>query len=100
MFRFNIYSLGKDGKPDTNLLNQSIYFTAIKQHGWQKVDLKPYHIVVDRDVFISAQYIQGYPVYKYFSGVTVGTKAWIKDASDSYWEETPLGAAMYLVVKY
>jgi hypothetical protein len=97
LFRLNIYSVvGKI--PAKNLLNKNIYFSS-RKGGWVTVDLSSLGLVVNEDIFIAVQYVKGYDDYKYYSGAFFGTKAWIRSASDSYWEETPLGAAMYLVAK-
>lgn len=58
VFRLNVYTIDKDGKPSENVLKENILFSPKEKTGLMEIDLSSYHILVNDDVFISMEWVK------------------------------------------
>jgi hypothetical protein len=57
-FRINFYAL-KDGLPDNSILQENIIANSSIKKGKLSIDLSEYNIVVEQDIFVSIELIEG-----------------------------------------
>lgn len=103
VFRFNVYSVGQDGKPKDNLLTSNIVFEPKEKTGMLEVDLLPYSIYVDDDVFIAIEWVKDLGENKglSFSTRLVGGATYYRQASQDKWEKIPsIGIGLHTEIGY
>ncbi|MBK9285546.1 MAG: carboxypeptidase-like regulatory domain-containing protein [Sphingobacteriaceae bacterium] len=103
IFRVNLYCVGKNGLPDTNLLQQNIYITMPQKTGFIKTDLTPYNLFLDEDAFISIEWIKdlGDASKLSFATKLVGSATYFRQASQDKWEKvSPIGIGLHVEVAY
>lgn len=103
LFRFNVYTVGKDGMPDKNILPENIIIETSITNGTVEVDLKPFYITVDEDYFIALEWIKDLGDVKglFFSTKLIGHGTYFRQASQANWEKIkPLGIGLYVEVEY
>jgi hypothetical protein len=103
MFRLNIYSMDEKGLPKENILKQNIIIEPKEKTGLIEVDLRPYNIFVDEDVFITLEWIKdlGDATGLMFSTKLVGSATYFRQASQDKWEKiTPFGVGLHVEVGY
>ncbi|MCE3258848.1 MAG: outer membrane protein with a CnaB-type/M14 peptidase domain [Bacteroidetes bacterium] len=103
MFRLNIYSVDDKGLPKENILKQNIIIEPKEKTGLIEVDLRPYNIFVDDDVFVSLEWIKdlGDATGLMFSTKLVGSATYFRQASQDKWEKiAPLGVGLHVEVAY
>jgi hypothetical protein len=103
VFRINLYSVGKDGYPYENILKQNIIIEPTEMKGFIEVDLRPYAIFVNDDVFISIEWIRdlGDATGLYFSTKLVGNSTYFRQASQDKWEKIPsIGVGLHVEAAY
>ena len=59
-FRVNVYDL-KDGLPNKKILRENLIVETDKEYGTLHIDLTPYRLVVDENVFVGLEWIEDYP---------------------------------------
>ncbi len=57
-FRVNLYTVAPNGKPDASILKQLILTPKIMGNGLVELDLTPYKIYTNKDVFIALEWIK------------------------------------------
>ena len=103
IFRLNVYSVSDKGMPKENILKQNIIIEPKEKLGFIEVDLTPYAIFADDDVFISIEWIKdlGDARGLYFSTKLVGAATYFRQASQDKWEKTsPIGIGIHVEVGY
>lgn len=103
IFRLNVYSVSDKGMPKENILKQNIIIEPKEKNGFIEVDLTPYAIFADDDVFISIEWIKdlGDVTGLYFSTKLVGAATYFRQASQDKWEKTsPIGIGIHVEVGY
>ncbi len=103
IFRLNLYKVAKQGGPGENILNQNIIIPVKSMPSFIEVDLMPYGIYVDEDVYISIEWIKeiskGNTVM--FSAKLIGSQTYYKNASQDKWEKLPsVGIGLHAEVGY
>lgn len=91
-FRINFYNL-KDGMPHELILKENIIFETDIKSGLLEVDLKPYDLVIDEDLFVSLELIETLENKKgvlTFNGKLFGTDTYLRNTSHDIWIKTPL----------
>lgn len=94
VFRFNIYKIDKEGYPKDNILTSNIIFEPKDTTGLMDVDLKPYNIYVDEDVFIAVEWIKDLGQNGgslAFSAEIFGYHTYARKASHDTWMKFPVG---------
>ncbi len=101
--RVNVHRL--NGRPEGNLLNENLIVELKpQQRGWVKVDLHPYHLIVNEDVAVSVEWVYhggkgtslSLPI-----GMLTGAVHFYKYGSQGRWKKFPgMSSAMELVVSY
>lgn len=102
-FRFNIYNADKKGYPNENILKQTIFIEPAENTGLVTLDLTPYNIFVDDDVFVSIEWIKDYGDTKglMFSAKLIGAATYFREASQDTWEKLgPIGVGLWAEVAY
>lgn len=103
VFRLNVYSSDDKGFPKENILKQNIILEPKEKTGLLEIDLKPYNIFVDEDVFISLEWIKdlGDVTGLMFSTKLVGSGTYFRQASQDKWEKiAPIGIGLHAEVGY
>jgi hypothetical protein len=103
MFRLNIYSVDEKGYPKENILKQNIIIEPKEKTGLIEVDLKPYNIFVDSDVFVALEWIKdlGNVDGLSFSTKLAGTGTYFRQASQDKWEKImPVGVGLHVEAAY
>jgi hypothetical protein len=103
VFRFNLYTPDKNGFPGENLLTQNIILEPKETTGLVELDLIPYNLFVDDDVFISLEWIKDLGDAKglYFSTKLIGSTTYFRQASQDKWQKaTPVGVGLHAEVAY
>jgi len=103
LFRLNIYSVDEKGYPKENILKHNIIIEPKEKTGLVEVDLKPYGIFVDEDVFVALEWIKdlGNAQGLNFSTKLVGSGTYFRKASQDKWEKThPVGVGLHVEAAY
>lgn len=103
MFRLNIYKKDERGMPGENILQENIIIEPKEKTGFIELDLKPYGLYVDDDVFVSLEWIKdlGDVEGLRFSTKLAGTGTYFRQASQDKWEKiTPFGVGLHVEVGY
>jgi len=102
IFRFNVYNKDENGYPKDNLLTQNIIIEMKEKTGLIELDLTPYNLYVDDDVFISIEWIKDLGDIKglYFSAKLVGSQTYFRQASQDKWQKIPVGLGLHAEVAY
>lgn len=103
LFRLNFYSVDEKGFPKENILKQNIIVEPKEKTGLIEVDLQPYNIFVDEDVFVALEWIKDLGDAKglNFSTKLVGTGTFFRQASQDKWEKiTPVGVGLHVEAAY
>lgn len=103
MFRLNVYSSDEKGMPKENILKQNIIIEPKEKTGLINIDLKPYGIFVDEDVFVSIEWIKdlGDATGLTFSTKLVGSGTYFRMASQDKWEKVnSIGVGLHVEVGY
>ena len=100
-FRLNIYDL-KDGVPDKNILKENIIIECNKNRGIFTIDVNKYDIIVDKDIFVSMEWIENSTERElYFSTTPNGSKTFSRYASQGTWvEEQNVSLGLNISVKH
>jgi hypothetical protein len=103
LFRFNVYSVDKDGRPKENILKQNILFEPKENVGLVELDLMPYSIFVDDDVFIAIEWVKDLGDVKglNFSTKLTGGPTYFRQASQDTWNKLPsFGVGLHAEIGY
>jgi hypothetical protein len=103
LFRFNVYSVNKKGYPEENILKQNILISPKIKTGLATIDLLPYSIFTDEDVFIAIEWIKdlGDVAKLMFSTKMIGSATYFRQASQDKWEKvSPIGVGLHAEVSY
>ncbi|MBL7919099.1 MAG: carboxypeptidase-like regulatory domain-containing protein [Bacteroidia bacterium] len=102
IFRFNVYNKGEDGNPKENILTQNVIIELKENAGLIELDLTPYNLYVDDDVFISIEWIKDLGDVKglFFSAKLVGTPTYFRQASQDSWHKIAVGVGLHAQVAY
>ncbi|MDO9000296.1 MAG: carboxypeptidase-like regulatory domain-containing protein [Bacteroidota bacterium] len=102
IFRFNVYDKDEHGLPKDNILNQSVIIEFKEKTGLIELDLTPYNLYVDDDVFISLEWIKDLGDVKglFFSSKLVGSPTYFRQASQDKWAKIPIGVGLHAEVAY
>ncbi|HOZ86584.1 MAG TPA: carboxypeptidase-like regulatory domain-containing protein [Bacteroidia bacterium] len=103
VFRFNLYNVDDKGMPKENILKQNIIIEPKQKTGLIELDLLPYNIYVDDDVFISIEWIKDLGDVKglSFSTKLVGSTTYYRLASQDQWRKiSPVGVGLHAEVGY
>ncbi|MES2679977.1 MAG: carboxypeptidase-like regulatory domain-containing protein [Bacteroidota bacterium] len=103
VFRFNLYNVDGNGMPKENILKQNIIIEPKQKTGLIELDLQPYNIYVDDDVFISIEWIKDLGDVKglSFSTKLVGSTTYYRLASQDQWHKiSPVGIGLHAEVAY
>lgn len=102
IFRFNVYNKDEKGLPKDNILSQSIIIEFKETKGLIELDLTPYNLYVDDDVFISVEWIKDLGDVKglFFSTKMVGSATYFRQASQDKWSKIPIGVGLHAEVAY
>lgn len=102
IFRFNVYNKDEKGNPKDNLLTQNVIVEMKEKTGLIELDLTPYNLYVDDDVFISLEWIKDLGDVKglYFSAKLVGSPTYFRQASQDKWQKIPVGVGLHAEVAY
>jgi CarboxypepD_reg-like domain len=93
VFRLNIYRF-KNGVPFENILHQNILVPVGKQTGKYTLDLKGYKLVLDGDLLVSLEWIQGSNAGKgngiiFLSAGFLNSNTWHRLTSQAEWKKAP-----------
>ncbi|WP_342644794.1 carboxypeptidase-like regulatory domain-containing protein [Mucilaginibacter sp. CSA2-8R] len=101
-FRLNIYSV-KNGLPDANLLTQNIIARIGSKPGSYTINLQPYHLLLNGDVCVALEWIDGMATAKnsalFFSGALLSSSYHRKTAQGRWTKLKGVGAAFHLKVQ-
>lgn len=103
IFRVNMYNADDNGYPNENILAQNIIIAPKEMIGFVEIDLTPYSIFVDKDVFISIEWIKDLGDVRglYFSTKMVGGATYFRRTSQDKWGKTsPIGLGLFAEVAY
>lgn len=103
LFRFNVYTVSKDGRPGENILTQNILFEPKEKTGLAELDLMPYNIYVNDDVFIAIEWVKDLGDVKglNFSTKLVGGPTYHRQASQDKWDKLPsFGVGLHAEIGY
>jgi len=102
IFRFNVYNKDEKGKPKENILTQNVIIELKEKTGLIELDLTPYNLYVDDDVFISIEWIKDLGDVKglYFSAKLTGNKTYFRQASQDEWHSNPVGVGLHAEIAY
>lgn len=103
VFRFNVYSIDKNGRPKDNVLNHNIVFSPLENTGLVELDLTPYAIFVDDDVFIAIEWLKDLGDVKglHFSTKLMGGGTYFRSVSQADWEKLPsFGLGLHAEIAY
>lgn len=102
IFRFNVYNKDENGKPKENILTQNVIIELKENTGLIELDLTPYNLFVDEDVFISIEWIKDLGDVKglYFSAKLVGSPTYFRQASQDEWHKIAAGVGLYAEIAY
>ncbi len=102
IFRFNVYNKDKNGDPNENILKENIIIEVKEKTGLIELDLTPYNIYVDGDVFISIEWIKDLGDVKglYFSSKLVGSPTYFRQASQGDWHKIAVGVGLHAEIAY
>jgi dienelactone hydrolase len=99
-FRVNIYTV-KNGLPDKNIVTENILLRINGQVGKIDVDLTKYNLIVEDDIFLSLEWIEG----KYNSGIVfsaglMNSKTYYRKASQGKWRKNSMGVGFNVTARY
>lgn len=98
MLRLNIYSV-KDGLPDQNLLQQNILVTVKKDQDKIKIDLQPYHIMVEDKFFVSLEWVKNTSgMGLKFSASLLSSPIIARETSQAKWEKIGIAGVGFNVL--
>ncbi|MGZ3754675.1 MAG: carboxypeptidase-like regulatory domain-containing protein [Mucilaginibacter sp.] len=98
MLRLNIYSV-KDGLPDQNLLQQNILVTVMKDQDIIKIDLQPYHIMVENNFFVSLEWVKNSAgMGLKFSASLLSSPIIARETSQAKWEKIGIAGVGFNVL--
>jgi len=98
MLRLNIYSV-KDGLPDQNLLPQNILITVKKDQDMIKIDLQPYHIMVEDKFFVSLEWVKNTSgMGLKFSASLLSSPIIARETSQAKWEKIGIAGVGFNVL--
>jgi hypothetical protein len=98
MLRLNIYSV-KNGLPDQNLLQQNILITVKKDQDRIKIDLQPYHIMVEDKFFVSLEWVKNTSgMGLKFSASLLSSPIIAREASQAKWEKIGIAGVGFNVL--
>ncbi|MEO6306004.1 MAG: carboxypeptidase-like regulatory domain-containing protein [Bacteroidia bacterium] len=102
IFRFNVYNKDEKGYPKDNILTQNVIIEAKEKTGLIELDLTPYNLFVDDDVFISVEWIKDLGDVKglFFSTKLVGNPTYYRQASQDKWQKIAPGVGLHAEVAY
>lgn len=103
IFRLNLYNADKNGMPGDNILKQNIIIEPKDTVGLVEVDLKPYAVLVDDDVFISIEWIKDLGDVKglYFSTKLASGNTYYRLISQDKWQKrSGVGIGLFAEVAY
>jgi hypothetical protein len=102
IFRVNIYKKDKDGNPGENLLKQNLLISPKTKTGLVEVDLTPYFLLADDDVFVSIEWIKDLGDAKglYFSCEMLGGTYYRKASQDKWEHSAAVGVGLFVDVQY
>lgn len=103
LFRLNVYNLDKHGKPNENILQHNILFQPKEKTGLVELDLIPYNIYVNEDVFIAIEWVKDLGDVKglSFSSKLIGSQTYFRQASQDKWEKLPsIGIGLHAEIGY
>lgn len=103
LFRINIYREDDKGFPGENMLTQNVIVMPKTRTGMVEVDLTPYAVFTDRDVFIAIEWIKdlGNTRGLYFSTRVPGSATYHRQASQGKWEKANgVGVGLHAEVAY
>ena len=97
-----MYSKDENGLPKENILTQSIIIEFMETTGLIELDLTPYNIYVDDDIFISLEWIKDLGDVKglFFSTKLVGSPTYFRQASQDKWAKIPIGVGIHAEIAY
>jgi len=104
VFRLNIYRF-KNGTPYENILHQNILVPVGKQTGQYTLDLKEYKLVLDGDVLLSLEWIEGSHTGTgngiiFLSAGFLNSATWHRLTSQAEWKKaTGLGVGFNVLVQ-
>lgn len=102
IFRLNLYNEDAEGRPGENILTHNIIIEPKEVKGFVEVDLTPYHIFTDKDVFISIEWIKDLGDAKglYFS-TKIGSPTYYRQTSQDQWRKIAgIGIGLHAEVAY
>ncbi|MGH1339030.1 MAG: carboxypeptidase-like regulatory domain-containing protein [Aureispira sp.] len=92
-FRLNIYAV-EEGRPGKNLLEENIFLEFSTQEDLVVIDLEPYRLVYDQDVFVALEYVRPSGLEKdkgiYFGSNLFGKNSYVRYVSQAKWVKTPI----------
>ena len=105
-FRLNIYSL-KNNLPDTILFNKDILI-EIKNFktGWNKIDLTPYHMIVNSDIAMTMQWVDynkdmvKEPQVLIPVSLSLSHISYFRIASQDKWNRAKVNPSFFVTLKY
>jgi len=103
VFRFNLYNADDKGMPKENILKKNIIIEPKQKTGLIELDLTPYEIYVDNDVFIAIEWIKDLGDVKglSFSTKLIGSTTYYRMASQDKWHSvSPIGMGLYVEAAY
>jgi len=102
VFRLNIYSINEKGYPKENIVKQNILIEPKDLVCFLDVDLTPYNIYADDDVFIAIEWIKDLGDVKglYFSTKLVGSPTFYRKVSQDKWQKIPAGMGLHAEIAY
>lgn len=57
IIRINVYE-NNDGVPGRNVVTENIIFRTTQTHGWVRLNMEPYRVVVQDDFFVSLEWVE------------------------------------------
>ena len=100
-FRVNLYDV-LNGLPNKTILNKNIFLETEVSSGIVSLDLTPYEIVIDKEFFITIEWIEDLgPGKLFFSGGFFGAPLYAREVSQGNWTKIGnVSVGMNLDVSY
>jgi len=92
--RLNFYTV-KKGRPDALINTQNIIVTAPATGSKIVVDLLPYNIMAEDDVFVSLEWLESFPQGLKFSAALLATPMMARSTSQGTWEKISMAGIGY-----
>ena len=102
-FRLNVYKVAKNGQPGENVLKENVIIHVEQMPCFINLDLTPYGIYTDEDVFISIEWVKAISKASkvMFSSKLIGAQTYFKDASQDKWQKLPsIGVGLHAEIAY